>query len=245
MKGTKHPSQIVLYAKAPQDDQELGCEEQLQGLRNFCEMRDIEILWEFSEYIALKATARVELHAAAEKAKASDCPLLVWRQALLGKDSSLIAALIKVKYGVRLYSVEIGFEDDPAVLMKERTLGVIAEFEREVISNRTKAALAAKRERGEIIGGDAKRAAAASAVVRSQKADEKALKIWDIVDDIKQSVFAWQDRTEMTQKEIVAEMNNRKTPKLNGGIPGETSGEWTAPELNRILKRVETKNLLN
>ena len=79
----------------------------------------------------------------------------------------------------------------------------------------------------------------------TSKADEKALKIWDIVDDIKQSVFARQDRTEMTQKEIVAEMNNRKTPKLNGGIPDETSGEWTVPELNRILKRVETKNLLN
>jgi DNA invertase Pin-like site-specific DNA recombinase len=106
----------------------------------------------------------------------------------------------------------------------------VAEHEREMISRRTKDALAAAKARGKKLGGNrgkihltARKGALASADVRSTRAKRRAANIEPIVADIQASGAT-------SLRQIAAALNERHIRTARGK-------EWTATQVMRVLDR--------
>jgi DNA invertase Pin-like site-specific DNA recombinase len=111
-------------------------------------------------------------------------------------------------------------------------LAAVAEHEAMLISQRTKAALAAAKERGVRLGGDRGRFAAvrhlgcaASARVRSEAAAKKAADLAPLLCELRQHG--------RSLKGIAAELTRRgvETPRRGG--------EWSATQVARVLQRAQ------
>ena len=90
---------------------------------------------------------RPQLAAALDRAKAFRCPVVVSKLDRLSRDVAFISSLMARK--VDFVVAELGPEIDPFML---HIYAAVAEKERSLISQRTKAALAAKTARGEPLG---------------------------------------------------------------------------------------------
>ena len=136
--------------------------------------------------------------------------------------------------------VDIRFCDFPTIpagSVGRLILGVmaqIAEFERGVISERTKAAMAAAKARGMTFGNPCgaaplvthrKRGARNSQKVRIAKADEFARRLAPIIADI-------HDGGIDTAKGIARELNERDIQASRGGV-------WSGKQVRRVLERLE------
>jgi DNA invertase Pin-like site-specific DNA recombinase len=106
-------------------------------------------------------------------------------------------------------------------------LAAVAEHEREAISQRTKAALAAAKARGTQLGGrrvSAERFAeigAAARQVRTEKADKRAANLLPTITQIQASGAS-------TLRQIAAGLNQRNITTVRGG-------EWSAVQVKRVL----------
>jgi DNA invertase Pin-like site-specific DNA recombinase len=104
----------------------------------------------------------------------------------------------------------------------------VAEHEAAMISARTKAALAAAKAHGTVLGGnrgniasEAGRGAKASATVRSAKAGKRAADLLPVIEAIRAEGA-------MSLREVAAALNGRNIPAARGG-------EWSAVQVKRVL----------
>lgn len=109
-------------------------------------------------------------------------------------------------------------------------LASVAEHEAEMISSRTKLALAAAKRRGVILGGDRgntqliyRKGNRASAMVRSENAHRKAADLLPVIDAIKAGGA-------VSLRQIAEGLNQR-------GIPTARGGEWSATQVSRVATR--------
>jgi DNA invertase Pin-like site-specific DNA recombinase len=109
-------------------------------------------------------------------------------------------------------------------------LAAVAEHERELISARTKAALAAAKARGVPLGGnsanlkDRAKGTARSAAVRQERAERHAADLWPMI-------AAIQAGGATSLRAIAAELNRRGIPTPRG------TGTWHAMQVQRVLDR--------
>ena len=125
----------------------LGMDAQREMCERFVSARGGEICKEFSDVESGKSRTRKGLWDAIEFCKANDVPLVIPRLDRLSRD-------IEFTFKVINTGIEIHFTDMPMV--NTMILGVfasVAQYERELISLRTKQAFDAKRKRGEAMGG--------------------------------------------------------------------------------------------
>lgn len=125
----------------------LGMDAQREMCERFVSARGGEICKEFSDVESGKSRTRKGLWDAIEFCKANDVPLVIPRLDRLSRD-------IEFTFKVINTGIEIHFTDMPMV--NTMILGVfasVAQYERELISLRTKQAFDAKRKRGEVMGG--------------------------------------------------------------------------------------------
>lgn len=130
-----------------QNTQGLGMDAQREMCERFVSARGGEICKEFSDVESGKSRTRKGLWTAIEFCKANDVPLVIPRLDRLSRD-------IEFTFKVINTGIEIHFTDMPMV--NTMILGVfasVAQYERELISLRTKQAFDAKRKRGEAMGG--------------------------------------------------------------------------------------------
>jgi len=108
-------------------------------------------------------------------------------------------------------------------------LAAVAEHEAEMISTRTKLALAAAKRKGTVLGGDRgncgliyRKGAKASAKVRSENAERRAADLLPVIDAI---------RTEgaVSLRQIADGLNQR-------GITTPRDGQWSAVQVARVLE---------
>lgn len=121
----------------------LGISAQRAMCEQFVKSKDGEIVREFLDVESGKSRTRAELWQAIEYAKANNVPLVIAKLDRLARD-------VEFTFKVMNTGIEIHFTDMPVV--NTMILGVfasVAQYERELISARTKAALRAKVERGE------------------------------------------------------------------------------------------------
>lgn len=126
-----------------QGDSGLGLEAQRDTCSRAVESKGGEIVAEFSDVESGTSRTRPGLWRAIDFCKSNDCTLVIAKLDRLARD-------VEFTFKILNTGIDIYFCDMPVV--NTMILGVfasVAQYERELISSRTKAALAAKKERGE------------------------------------------------------------------------------------------------
>jgi len=130
----------------------LGMEAQREAIARFAEAEGFEIAETLLEVETGKGSdaldRRPQLRAALDKARVMQCPVIVAKLDRLSRDVAFIATLMTQR--VPFIVAALGANCDPFML---HLYAAIAEQERRVISERTKAALAAAKARGTSLGG--------------------------------------------------------------------------------------------
>src|SRR5437588_1536055 len=144
----------VAYYRASARQQQrsgLGIEAQRAAVERFTEAENIRIVAEFVEAETGKGAdaldRRPQLATALAAAKAAKCCVLVSKLDRLSRDVAFVAGLMAQR--VPFIVAELGRDADPFML---HLYAALAEKERRLISERTKAALAARKANGGRLG---------------------------------------------------------------------------------------------
>jgi DNA invertase Pin-like site-specific DNA recombinase len=216
-------------SKAKQGRTGLGVEAQREAIRLFADAHDIGIVQEFVEVETGKGFDALErrpvLAAAFAEARRRKCAVLVAKLDRLSRNSAFIGALIERK--VPFFVAELGLDVDRFMLHIHAAVG---EKEREMIGERTKAALAAARRRGVTRAGKpfaignpkihlARRQAARAA--RSE-ADRFALNVAPLIRPLRDQG--------LTLAEVAQALDARGVATVRGGA-------WSAGSANACVRR--------
>jgi DNA invertase Pin-like site-specific DNA recombinase len=130
----------------------LGLEAQQEAIRAFAAREGIDVVSWFREVESAKRVSdtlakRPQLAAVLDAARALRVPVLVSKLDRLSRDVHFISGLMAQR--VEFVVTELGRQTDPFVL---HLYAALAEKERQLISERTKAGLAAAKARGKILG---------------------------------------------------------------------------------------------
>ncbi|WP_353825462.1 recombinase family protein [Mesorhizobium sp.] len=129
----------------------LGIEAQRAAVARFAEAEGMIILQEFTEIETGKGAdaldRRPQLNAALALARQTKCPVVVAKLDRLSRDVAFIAGLMVQR--VPFIVAELGADADPFML---HLYAALAEKERRLISERTKAALASRKTTGLKLG---------------------------------------------------------------------------------------------
>ena len=127
----------------------LGLESQKADIDGFCQTNNIELIAHYQEVASAKGdyANRTILMQALAHCKKERCSLIVSKLDRLSRDVESIASLMNSK--VQFVVVQLGLDADNFQL---HLFASLAQKEREWISQRTKAALKAKKERNEPLG---------------------------------------------------------------------------------------------
>ena len=192
----------------------LGLEAQSAAIARFAQGEGFTIVQTFVEVETGKGTdaleKRPQLRAALEAAKSDKAPVIVAKLDRLSRDVAFIAGLMAQR--VPFIVTDLGANADPFML---HIYAALAEQERRMISTRTKAALAAARERGVQLGspnGNAKQAGRAEAFAESLR---------PVLTELRG----------LSLRAIAAELNAR-------GIKSATGGVWSAGTVTRVMERL-------
>lgn len=221
---------VVAYYRVSTEGQGrsgLGLEAQRHAVTSLCDARSWQIVAEFTEVESGKRNSRPQLAAAISRAKVMGAKLVVAKLDRLSRDAEFTLRL-------RNSGVDFTCADNPDV--NRLTIGLLAvinEDERERISERTKAALAAAKARGVRLGNPngaaplhraARGNSAALAAVRAN-ASERARHYAEIITDIR-SVGA------TSLPAIAKELNER-------GIVTARGGRWHPSSVRNLLLRLD------
>ena len=147
------------------------------------------------------------------------CPVIVAKLDRLSRDVHFISGLMAHK--VPFIVAELGADADPFML---HLYAALAEKERALISQRTRAALAAKKAQGVKLGNPrAADAAVKGRAAQVASADHFAANVLPIIASIRASGIS-------THAAIAAALNNR-------GIRTARGGTWHATTIRRLLAR--------
>ncbi|MFA6241328.1 MAG: recombinase family protein [Candidatus Hydrogenedentales bacterium] len=200
----------------------LGLEAQKKAVQDYLNGGRWKLVAEFTEVESGKKDKRPQLHAALTSCRVYGARLVIAKLDRLSRDAHFLLGLEKA--GVDFVAADM----PDANKLTVGILALVAQQEREAISARTKAALAAAKARGKILGGHrpgALRRAdvgrAESAKMRSDKARSRAADIMPIIEEI---------RTEgvTSANGIAKELNERCIPTARGGM-------WQAVTVQRLL----------
>lgn len=221
---------VAAYYRVSTDGQGrsgLGLDAQRQAVRALCDSRGWEIVSEFTEVESGKRNDRPQLMAALDQARLTGSKLVVAKLDRLSRDAAFTLQL-------RNSGVDFTCADNPDV--NRLTIGLLAvinEDERERISERTKAALAAAKARGQRLGNPngaaaLRRAAkgnAASVVAIKDNADAFA-------EGLRGTVGLIRAEGTTSLAGIAAELNARHMVTARGG-------RWHPSSVRNLLARLQ------
>jgi len=202
----------------------LGLEAQRQAIMRFAEVEGFDVVEWAEEVETGKGTdalaKRPVLAQALSKARDADCPVIVAKLDRLSRDVAFIAGLMSER--VPFIVAELGKSVDPFLM---HIYAAVAEQERRTISERTKQALQAAKNRGRKLGGyrggpvpDQRKAAQAA----SDKAREYVEKMRPIIEGLKAQG--------LSIRQIAAELERQGVKTSRGKT------QWGATTVARILK---------
>lgn len=209
--------QVIAYYRVSTNDQNLGIEAQKSIVKQYCVLNSAEIISEYEEHESGKNNHRVQLAIALEETVKTGSYLIVAK----------IDRLTRVAYfGLQLCEkYKIIFCDHPTMGTLEQSIYFgMAQQEREYISQRTKAALAALKSKGVKLGApnahfsDVQRSMALSRRKNNSRNNEANRKAYAIL-----SIMGgnWTDKAKFLNK------NGFKTSK--GGI-------WRPQQVQRLVE---------
>lgn len=215
--------QYVIYTRVSTEDQGksgLGLEAQERDiaifLANFSDV-PYEVIGRFRDIQSGKADDRPELAKALAMVRETGAELLVAKLDRLSRKVSFIAALMDDPK-VKLRVAQMPYADK----FQLHIYAALAEQERTFISERTRAALRAAKERGVKLGGARDATMARNAAVKA-KADAEAQRVMKVIAPL---------RSAGQSINVIADTLN------DMGVPTSRGGRWTAKQVSRVLQRV-------
>ena len=215
---------FVAYYRVSTDKQGksgLGLEAQREAVARYLNGGNWTLAAEYTEIESGKNNARPELQKAIAAAKLYGAKLIIAKLDRLARNVAFVSNLMES--GVEFIAVDF----PEANRLTVHILAAVAEHEAAMISQRTKAALAAAKARGKALGGnrgviidDAARKR--SRAVRAAKATTRAGQLLPMIEDIKASGIT-------SLNAIARELTARKVPAARGGM------SWTAMGVSRAL----------
>ncbi len=195
----------------------LGLEAQRQAVRDYLNGGDWSLLREFTEVESGGKNDRPQLAAAMAECRLTGATLIIAKLDRLSRNAAFLI-------GLRDAGVSFVAADMPnANALTVGILALVAENERDAISARTKAALAAARARGTVLGGS--RGAPApdwrkSVQARQDRARDYARAVLPVIIEMRERG--------LSLRGCVAELKDR-------GVRTPRGGAWTAGLVSRLL----------
>lgn len=212
-----HSKKYIAYYRVStnrQGQSGLGLEAQKTAVMQYLNGGDWEILEEFTEVESGKKNNRPKLQEALAACKRQQATLIIAKLDRLARNVHFISGLMEA--GVEFVAV-----DNPtANKLMLHMLAAFAEHEREMISERTRKALAAAKVRGVQLGRNGKKLARKNQLA----ADEFAR-------DISKKVYSLQRNGYRSLREICEQLNSE-------GVLTSTGARWHAVTVSRLLKRL-------
>lgn len=205
----------------------LGLEAQREAVESLCLARGLELIAPpFTEVESGKRNDRPELVKALDRCRVTGATLVVAKLDRLSRNAAFLLAL--QDSGVPFVAADMPDANNLTVGI----MALVAQQEREAISARTKAALAAAKARGTKLGNPngaaalrrAGRGTAAGVRAAIRKADEHALRLKPIVARLRAEGHTSLDK-------LAAAMNGE-------GILTPRGGRWHASSVRNLLARV-------
>src|SRR5438034_3666650 len=222
-------AQAIAYLRvstAQQGRSGLGIEAQQEAIARFTQAEGLQIdpAHTFTEIETGKGAdaldRRPQLAAALEAARRAKCPVIVSKLDRLSRDVHFISGLMAQR--VPFIVAELGADTDPFVL---HLFAALAEKERALISQRTKAGLAAAKARGTKLGNpDTARLQRLGVAAVKVEADRHAATVRPIIESIKARGFH-------SDRAIAAELTRMKVLTARGGQI------WNGQQVANIRKR--------
>lgn len=223
---TRSAVAYLRVSTAGQGKSGLGIEAQREAIGRFAEVEGFEVVAEYVEVETGKGTdaldRRPKLKAALGEARRRGCPVIVAKLDRLSRDVAFISGLMTQR--VPFIVAELGADADPFML---HLYAALAEQERRMISARTKAALAAAKDRGVKLGGSRTNSRTIGEVGRQVSAEVRQRQAADYRADIAPIIAELRAEGFTSLRAVAAELNRR-------GIRTPRGGEWQANQVRRI-----------
>jgi len=202
----------------------LGLEAQEAAVEGFLKRTGGTLLKAFTEIQSGKDDDREQLHAALRLCHLSHSTLLIAKLDRLSRNAAFLLQL--QQSGVRFVAADMPEANETIVGF----LAVMAQAERQAISDRTKAALAAAKARGVVLGNPklkpGTRGTAAHANAQHvANADARAGKLAEIIRQARESGCE-------SLREIAGYLNEMGVTTARGSV-------WTATAVSRVLDRID------
>lgn len=209
----------------------LGLEAQVEAIARFCRENDFELVGSSVETESGSGADAVErrpqLKRALDLARRNKCPVIVAKLDRLSRDVAFISGLMAQR--VPFIVAELGVDADPFML---HIYAAFAERERKLISERTKAGLAAAKARGKVLGGANIREAAALGQEASRRIfAEFSSRVAPVVRDVIREEMARNRGQSLPFYKIADLLNERRLPAYQGG-------DWGATSVRNLMRRV-------
>jgi DNA invertase Pin-like site-specific DNA recombinase len=204
----------------------LGIEAQRAAIERFAATEGLAVISEYVEAETGKGAdaldRRPQLAAALATARAARCFVLVSKLDRLSRDVAFVAGLMAQR--VPFIVAELGRDADPFML---HLFAALAEKERRLISERTRAALQAKKAAGAKLGNPANLSAAglAGRTAQVQAAAEFAARVLPVLKTVQKAGAT-------TLAEITEGLNER-------GVRSAGGGKWHRSAVRNLLTRAQ------
>jgi len=203
----------------------LGLEAQQEAVRNHLNGGEWKILAEVTEVESGKRKDRPKLAEALAACRVHGAKLIIAKLDRLARNVAFVSALMEA--GVEFEAVDF----PQANRLTIHILAAVAEHEAKVISERTKAALAAAKRRGVKLGGY-RAGAKLTAKGRQAGCDARAARAAARAADLAATVKSLQTAGITSLAGIAAALNERGIPTASG------QGIWQAVQVSRVLARL-------
>ncbi|TXH19113.1 MAG: recombinase family protein [Hyphomicrobiaceae bacterium] len=191
----------------------LGLEAQRMAVASFIADKG-QVIGDFTEVESGGKNKRPQLLAAIDQCRSRRATLIIAKLDRLSRDVHFISGLMKSE--IKFVAVDIPHADT----FQLHVLAAVAEHEARMISQRTKAALAAARARGVKLGGD--RGYRPDAAKMRREAEERAKKTLALIDGFKSHGIT-------SKRDLVVALNAHAHPAPRGG-------RWRLRQLNHLLQ---------
>ena len=199
----------------------LGLDAQKQAVMNYLNGGQWELIQEFTEVETGKGAdalaKRPQLKAAIELAKKHKATLIIAKLDRLARNVHFVSGLLES--GVDFVAADMPQANKVMIQMH----AVMSEWERDQISARTKAALAAAKARGVVLGAAGAQNLKPCLEERQQAANEFAGRLKGIIEGMK--------ARGLSQRAMVAELNQL-------GIKTAKGGAWSLVQLQRVFEKL-------
>jgi DNA invertase Pin-like site-specific DNA recombinase len=219
--------QAIAYYRVSTERQRrsgLGIEAQRSTVERFAAAEGFELAAEFVEVETGKGAdaldRRPKLAAALAAGRTRKCPVMVAKLDRLSRDVAFVASLMAQR--VPFIVAELGTDADPFML---HLYAALAEKERRLISERTRAALAERKTQGAKLGNpvNSSEAAALGRRIRTECADAFAANVMPIIESLRASGI-----TDL--RGLANALNTR-------GVATARGGRWHVSNVRNVLLR--------